>query len=407
MKTIYALSLCLTLLTTYSCSKDDSPKDEITGTLSVEEGKKQLEDNTVLLLEKIDNFKDSDALEEIIELAEYLKPSNSSKSNTFKKTSLNTISNISEAQASTQGLAAFSAKQAITILSEPTLLDEFNEEKGTYEWNANTEEFERTGDSDDIIYHIHYNNGKHAIFSFTDFNTSFAGSNNNEELPTLIKANLKIDNIVVFSQEYSATFQNGQLIPVKISNTTTIADFAFTTVYTNKNNQSITQSFNFKIGSETIIGYNYTANGDFNNENGEIEDIVDHADISFEFLNAVLQVNAKDTNFDSNKSLSINEQIDLLNSNIYAELSINTKSIAKSEFYKDQITYTNYFYNTNTGQYEEREVTEDSVNVRFLFEDGTTNDFDTYIDGSFTSIENKFDTVFEAYENLFGGISLD
>ena len=126
--------------------------------------------------------------------------------------------------------------------------------------------------------------------------------------------------------------------------------------------------------------------------------------MSFQFLNATLSIDAKDTGFDSDKELSIDEQIDLLNSNIIAELSINNKSIAKSTFYKDQDTYTDYVYNSNTQQWEEVEVSDDIVNAKFLFEDGTTNDFDTYFDGSFTSLEDKFETVFEAYEDLFSGI---
>ncbi len=403
MKKIYALALCSILLVNFSCGKDD----EVSPPLSTEEGKEQLEDNSIELLNKIEAFKNDDALNEIVELAEFLRPASTSKFGGFKETSLNTLSNISELPTtSSKGLIVFNAKQATTLVSETPLADDFNNEKGIYQWNADTEVFDKIDDSDDIIYNIAYN-GKTAVFSFTDFSTTIAGSGDNtEELPTLVKANLKIDNVVVFSQDFSASYQNEQLIPANISNTTTIGGFTFTTLYTNTNNTSIKQSFDIKVNNDVIIGYNFNANGNFNNEDGNVEDIIDNVAFSFQFLNANLSIEAVDTNLSSDEELSIDQQIALLNSNINAELSVNNKSVAKSQFYKDQDTYTDYIYNPNTQQYEETEVSEDIINMRFLFGDGTSSDFETYFDGSFTETQDKFETVFEAYETLFGDIDL-
>jgi len=239
----------------------------------------------------------------------------------------------------------------------------------------------------------------------TSFNTALAGDDNEQELPTGVIANLAINNKIVFSQEYNATLQSGQLIPAEIKNTTRIADFYFTTTYTNSNNNSITQSFDFKIKDETITAYQYTANGNFNNENVDaVEDLVDNATLSFQFLDANLTLEANDANLDSEKDYTVDEQISLLNTNTNAVLSINNREIATSQFYKDNGTYTTFVYNQATDEFEETEVSEDIVNARFLFSDGTTNDFETYIDGSFTSIEEKFEAVFNAYENLFSDI---
>lgn len=408
MKKIYALALCTALAFNFSCGSDDSePNDKVSGSLSVEEGKEQLEDNSIELLNKIDEFKDNDALTEIIELGEFLSSGSASKSGNFKNNVLNTISNVSSIENSNNGLAVFNAKQAVTIVSDTPLSDDYNDEKGTYLWNSDTEEFDRTGDSEDIIYNVNYNNGKVAVFSFTDFSTTIAGGDDTEELPTLVKANLKIDNVTVFTQNYSATFQSNQLIPAEINNTTTIGGFAFVTSYTNSNNTNINQSFEFKIDDDVITGYNYTANGNFNNEDGNVEDILNDVSLSFQFLDAKLTISANDNNFNSDSELSIDEQVTLLNSNINSELSINNKSIAKSQFYKDEDTYIDYTYNSTTQQWEEVEMTEDIVNVKFLFEDGTSSDFDTYIEGSFTELEDKFETVFDAYEDLFSDIQID
>lgn len=396
----YIITLCTILSLTLSCSSD-SDKEGSTNNdpLSVEAGKEELEENSISLLNEIEDFKDNDDLAEIIELAEFLSAEDES-TNIAKST----INNIASLKSKNQDIVTFNAKQAIAIVAETPAADEFEESKGVYTWNNTTEEFDKTEDSDAIIYNINYNN-KIAVFSVTNFSTSLAGESNDKELPTAAKANLKINNKIVFSQEYNATLQSGQLIPAKIENTTRIADFYFTTTYANSNNKSITQSFDFKIKDEIITAYQYTAKGNFNNENADaLEDIIDNITVSFQFLDANLTLDANDADLNSNEDLTVDEQVTLLNSNTNAVLSINNREIATSQFYKDKDTYLDYTYNQTTNDYEEVEVSEDIVNARFLFNDGTTNDFETYIDGSFTSIENKFEAVFDAYENLFSDI---
>ncbi|APY10146.1 hypothetical protein BWZ22_02365 [Seonamhaeicola sp. S2-3] len=403
MKKIFALALISTMLFNTSCSNnDDGDSNKLDGSLTVEEGKQQLEDNSIKLLNKIEEFKNDDALNEIIELAEYLSSSNTTKFSGFKSTALNSIENASSIQ-SKNSLIEFNAKQSLALASKNNLIFDFEAESGVYEWNADIEDFEKIGESDDIIYKISYNENKNAIYSFTDFASKTVEG---EELPTLAKANLKIDDITVFSQDYTATLQDNNLIPTKINNKTTIGGFVFETNYNNSNNAKIDQSFTFKIDSEVIIGYNYTAKGNFNNTDSEVTDIFDSVDFSFNFLDAKLNVSANDNDFDLDEELTIDEQIDLLNKNVNAILSINNKLIAESLFYKDQDTYTDYIYNETTESYEWDEVTEDIINVKFLFDDGTSSDFETYFEGSFTELEEKFEAVFEAYETLFEDVEI-
>ncbi|WP_067144961.1 hypothetical protein [Pseudotamlana agarivorans] len=404
MKKNLSLSLLsLLLILNISCGSDDSVEENTTP-LSIEEGKAQLEDNMIEALNKVDDFRNSDALDEIVELAEYLSNSSTSKVTTsFKKTTLSTINNLSSLK--TANITAFNAKQTTALVSETPLTDDYNEEKGIYEWNADTEEFDKTGDSDIIIYKVNYY-GKNAIFSFTNFNTTIE---NDEEVPTLVKANLKVDNTTVFSQEFTASFEDNGLIPSMVNNTTTIGGFKLITAYTNSNSALIKQSFDFKIDDDVITGYELIANGDFNNENDQIEDssiedVLNDFDLKFKVLNANLSLTANDKNFNSDDDLTIDEQIELLNNNIKGELSIKNRPLAKTEFYKDQDTYMDYEYDPNTQNWEEIEVSEEIINARFLFEDGSSSDFEAYFEGSFTELENKFEAVFEAYEKLFENI---
>lgn len=412
-KTISLTFLSFILALNISCGGDDVTETggpQITGALTVEEGKKQLEDNSIELINKVDAFQNDTELKEIIELAEFLSGANTTKPAKFKTTLFNTLNNASTLQTAKNSVI-YNSKQAVTILAETPLTDDFNEEKGMYLWDADAEDFLRTGDSEDIIYTINYNN-KAAVFTFTDFATTVTGNevdDNEVELPTLAKANLKINNNTVFSQDFSASFRGEQLIPTTIKNTTTLGGFTFTTSYTNANDSKITQSFEFKIDNCVINNFVYTANGNFSNldsdTDGNIEDFIDSSTFSFQFLDANLTITANDNNFDSEADLTIDQEIALLNNNIKGELSINNKSIAVSQFYKDQDTYTDFVFNPATNNFDEVEVSEDFSNIRFLFEDGTSNDFDTYFEGSFTELENKFETVFDAYEILFEDIN--
>lgn len=398
MKTIYTLLLLSLLTFNFSCKKDNEEETNQKTALKVEEGKEQLENNAINLLDKIESFKSDKALNEIIDLAEFLNNSIDDDEDVFfKKSALKTISNISES--SKKGIIAFNAKQSLSLIEEKTLLNDFNDEKGIYEWNDDIEDFEKVGNSDDIIYNISYNDGKKAVFSFTDFNTTIS---NDEELPTITKVNLKIDEVTVFSQEFTASYSNDQIIPKSLKNTIIIGDFSFKTTHSNSNNNTLTEAVEIKIIDDVLMSFENKIKGDFSDEDSEdVDDLLDNASMTFKFLDATLSISAKDTGIDFDKEYSMDETIALLNSNMSAELSVNNKLVAKSEFYKDQDTYTDWVYDSSTNSYEEEEVTEDIINVRFLFDDETTADFDTYFDGSFTKVTDKFDEVFEAYENLF------
>lgn len=399
-----------------SCSSDDDSSNnsnesgtpKIEGSLTPEEGKKQLEDNAIQLLNKIEDFENDSALNEIIELAEFLSADNSSPKhlNGFQLTAVNSIINLSNAKNSVLDTALNQ-----TTAVETTTLEDFNNEKGVYTWNPALKggegDFEKTGNSDDIIYNIAFN-GKNAVFTVSEFDMTFA--KDDAEVPTKAVAQLNIGSTTVFSQNYTASIDTGKTVPNNFSNTTKIGAFSLVTEYSNSNNQSLTQSFQFKIGNDVIAGYNYTTEGNFNeveNDSAEFTDVLDNATVSLQFLNATLVTKANDDNVNPESELTIDEVIELLNNNINSELIINNKSIAKNQFYKDQEEFPVFNFDPNTGDLNETTETEDIINARFLFEDGTTADFDTYFDNSFSNTEDKFESVFDVYTNLFEDINFN
>ncbi len=403
MKQIKAILLTLILVVSYACdSTDDSgaKEDEITGSLTVEEGKKQLEENSIKVLDKVESFESDDALNDIVELAEYLSNSNLEKSSGFTKKMFGTIKNIAAIQNDSQDPIVFNAKQSVMFFRDKPLANDFNDEKGIYSWNPNTEEFEKTGMSDDIIYNVNYNSNV-AIFSITDFETKETDNEDLDEVPTLAAASLKINNTTVFTQKYSGSFNGNEVIPSAINNETAIGEFSFVTEVTNADNKSSKQSLNFKIGDCLILGFENKLNGNFSDEEAEVDVLFDNTTATIQVLDAKIVTTGIDDNFDEDADLTINEAVTLLNTNVNSELSINNKSIAKSLFYKDEDTYTTFEFNPNTNEFDEVEMTEDILNVKFVFEDETSSDFDTYFDGSFTALEDKLETVFDAYEMLF------
>lgn len=380
MKKIFSLLLCATFVLA-SCGSDDDGGRK-SGSFGIEEGKAKLEDNSVEILKKIEAFENDSALQLIVELAEFLSRENDTEFKTTENTALKSITNIASV-AEDGDVFAMNVNQLTTIAAEESLLADFDDETGIYQWNETIEDFEKIGESSDIIYNVSYN-GKTAVFSFTDFNATIINSDLLEdELPTLAKLNLKINNTVVFSQDYNATFEQGKAVPIAMNNTLKIGEFSFVVAHTKTANTVVDQSFSFNIGDEAITAYALKANGDFSTEEGLVEDIVDNATVSFTFLDAVLSLTAN-ANIFSDSALSLSEEVNLLNSNVNGELSIEGKSIAKTQFYEDQ----------------------DSINARFLFEDTTTADFGVYIDGSFGEVEAKFEEVFDAYERLFANVDL-
>ncbi len=369
-------------------------KPPVEASLTVEEGKEKLEDNSIELLNKLDSFSDDTALEQIVELAEFLTASDEASDNV----AVTTVANVASLKEN-KDIVLVGAKQ-LAIVSQP-LKEDFNEDKGVYEWNDDSDDFVKVSDSDDLIYNIDYD-GNTAVFSVTDFNSTIV---EDEEFPVLTNASLTINGTKVFEQTYTATFTNGLTVPTSLQNETSIGGLEFLISHS-RSNAKITQSINFSIDDTAVLGYTTTANGDFSDEDNSVEGILDNSTVSLTLLDANLFITANDNNLDSNADLSIDEEIELLNNNVEAQLSIDGSLVANSQFYKDQDTYTDYFYDADTDTFQSVEVSEDIVNARFLFDDESTVDFDTYFNDSFTEAETKFESVFDAFEDLFGDIDL-
>lgn len=404
-KIISSILIISTLL--FSCSSDDgggSKNDDnpdpdepvITGEFStVEEGKNALENNAIEILEKIEDFNNDSALEQIIELAEFLY----TEDETIEEDQIDiasTIVNITNLGAKNIDLATFNSRQSKAFAD--TLQGDFDESTGVYDYDEATDDFVKTAESDDVIYNIAYN-GKNATFTISDFETSFF-TPESEEVPTSVKSNLVIDGVTVFTQELSASVDTGKYLPNSYSGSIKIGELSLESELLNTGNNTITESISFKIGDSTIMYLGTTASGNFNDidNNGDeidsdIEDVLSTSKLTMSLLNMSVTFDGK---VPSDYSSENEPTVDLLNDNIDIQLSVDNKLVANGEFYTETfIEYDTYFNGT---EYVTEEYETESLNIRFKFPDDTTSDFDTYFTDSFGSVEDKFTSVFELFE---------
>lgn len=379
----------------YSCGGNDSTEsgEELTP-LTVEQGKQELEDNSLAFLTEIDNYKNDDALTEIKEIADVLLLETESKSVASKN-----FNNLIDLQSGKKDIISFNS----STFNDVSLIDDYNAETGIYEWNKSTEEFDKTGDSNNIIYKVSYNN-KNAEFIVSNFKTT-TFTTDNEEVPTSLKSSLKIDGKEIFSQTYSASVDNGKYLPNSVTNSVKLGELTIATKLINESNKTLKFETSFSIGKTSLMSYYVAASGNFNeidtkgdniSEDTKIEDILDSSEFSMSFLNAKITGKVTEPSTIPEDDISTEEAVNLLNENVLIDITVNNKSVAKGEFYIDE--YEDGYYDWN-GNYIEETYTD--PNLRLLFSDGTTADFDTYFGQGFSSVEGKFDDVIDSYTAKF------
>jgi len=150
------------ILGLYSCGSDsaDNNGEELTP-FTVEQGKLELEDNAIAFLAEIDSYKNDNALTEIEDISDALLIDVAGKSIASK-----TFNNLSNLQSGKIDIIAFNS----SVFEDISLMDDYNEQTGIYQWNSATEEFDKTEESNNIVYKIAYNN-KNAEFVVSDFKT--------------------------------------------------------------------------------------------------------------------------------------------------------------------------------------------------------------------------------------------
>lgn len=329
----------------WSCSKDDVTETptQNSNPISVEEGKTILQENGITLMNEMDAFQDDPAITAIEEIAQLFQLDNL---NPIDNILIGTLTNAVLVKNKKIDPAKFLKIQTITVSTpEESLMNNFNEQKGEYTWNDETQKFDKTATSSSSIVYIRNYNGKIGKLSLTNFSTANHISNN--EIPTSLNINLSVNNSTVFNHSYSASISNNSYIPNNINHIINLGTLTITQKFTHTNNNQGLLENSIHINNKPLTSFTGKVIGDFAeiNNTGKntkefIYNLLSATGTSITIMDATFTMDTKiKPDLNSLGNLSLDEQINYLNSNIDSKLLVKGQQIAKGSFIKKEYTY--------------------------------------------------------------------
>ena len=414
MKTIkFAVIFMALVLVQYSCKKDDTDEDTPATKVSVAEGKSIIEKSATDMLNKADAFRSDNAVSELQELSDYLDQNMTQNKSMNKSYSIFRYfvglgDAVADAKIDVKGLAS---EQTRTMNSDD-LWDDYSEETGVYVWNLSIGDFEKTADSDNIDYSITYTvNGvtKSATFLVSNFSIR----NINPDFDQVVKSvdvSFKIGTTEYFNYHLASDYSN--YLPTSLSSSLTFGGLSSTVSLSNVGNATLTTETKIILDGTQLLKYKTKTTGDFsmldNGQDVEEEDVPNvYQTVSAELtiLNLVVssssQVATIATWMNEHPDAAAQEEADAMNNN--TDISITTTNnqiIASAEFYVRLDEWTDSEWDESTQTWIEVPRTDEVVDIRFLFNDGTSSDFETYFGEGFQAVEDQFDSVFDSYEDM-------
>lgn len=331
---------------------------------------------------------------------------------------------------------------------------------GIYAWNSSSQAWDYTETGDAIVFQFpstEEGTSNNASLTASDYRGYTGGFDYDldeytGDLPEHIKVELKVDNSALMTFEFNATYNsNGE--PTDVSSSISMDAFSMSASMYNHSNTEAGMSTELKYNSEILIAASVDATGNWspdnienntvtvydtvyeeiwNPETGEWEEtdviwyieewtevngenILTEGNMTFQVMNTKAVGNAKikeliegekniweddeEEGFDDDAATIA--MADLINENVdlkvrYAD---NNEIIAIAEAYTYDDTYTDYIWNEETYQYEEVEVTEKEIGMRFKFGDGSTIDAETYFEDGFDDLTQEFEDWMDYLED--------
>jgi hypothetical protein len=389
-----------------SCKDDEVKKEESEfevpttySELSVEQNKANLEDNGVELVNNLTEFKNTAGIQSTISFSDVL---NSAEFSGGRKDM-----NSNKAIFAIKKLASFaknkkSGSDIFTGLraqeGEPSSAQElFDELVGTYTYNKTTNTWDETATTGKIIFKFpstktgSTNNAEFVIYDYAGVvipNVTI-GDDYTGDLPTSLKADLKVDGTVQLSYTFAASYNNSGE-PTSISTAITIGPFKLS--FEAKNTTTVVSAdYALTHSGKNLISFGAAANGNFTTGNLETSenpgDVATSASAYFQLLNIKFagDVNIKALADGLEGSPPASQSVKLLNDNyklsvFYAD---SKKLIARTEFYVATDGLDEY------------------ADVRLIFADGSKADLETYTDVGFQEIQDALEAFASDVEDDF------
>lgn len=414
-----------------SCKKDDEADVNPIATpenfseLSVEENKKNLEDNGITMVNELTDLKNTSAIQTTISLSYFLDLADPLtedvpeggrvKASSSKYSIIKAVSEFGKRDSDTKVI--FDAMRATSEEDPETAQEIYDDLVGTYSWNTAAQDWDFVGGSDKIIFEFPstesgtLNNAVYTIHSYAGITTPSSPLSDDYvgDFPSGLSLDLTVNGDKVMEYSFAASYNNdGE--PTSVSTSLTLVPFKYEVSLTN-NSKDIAVKYSLKNNGKILIDMGIGVNGNFttdaveNSEDGS--DVVNTGYAYFQLLDVKLagDVNAKALIQDGE---SIEEDaaqmVASLNKNVNLTLfyvSANAK-IADTEFYVreavDQSCYYEYDYDIENYVEICEDFPYEEESIRLVFADDSKMDLDTYAEGSFSDLEADFEALLEALE---------
>lgn len=396
----------------FSCKKDkeEEPSTQTLTEVSVTEGKSLIEDSAVDMINKADNFRTDAAVVGMHELSDYLDQNMITTRIEGTPQIFNYFLSLGEAVSSGKIDVKDLSTRQIKTMRSGGLYQDYNEETGIFVWNAGEGDFIKTGESSDINYSINYMvNGvaKSASFIVSNFSIKTIDM---EEIVKSVNVSFKIDAVEYLGFSLASAYSN--YLPTSINATLIFGALSAELSFDNSSNTSLNAEGKIKLDNSVLFKNKYAATGNFTTiDNGEevteenSESIFNSASTELTILSLVLSADMNlqpvAAYINANPEADIDAVVAKLNENSTILLkTTNNQKIADGEFYAATYEYSDFEYNENTGEYMEVTYSEQEMDIRFVFEDGTRSDFETYFGEGFQTMEDQFNSMYDSYESM-------
>ncbi len=322
-----------------------------------------------------------------------------------------------------QELVYASLRQAKSLENDSTIEMGFNDLKGTYEWNANTQKWDKTSGNDLILKFPSTKNQTTNNASYVVEYTPYNGTVYNKDLigntPQKVVAKLTVDSKTLVQFNFDAAY-NADGIPSLLEANLKVESYNFNTKLV-LTSPLVSYNYAFTHNGSNILSMGTSLTGNFTkahleslNENtvSKVEDINKVAtsmNAYIQVMNVKLEGNgnvngivADVTAKGGSKDMSRANQVDVLNKNLVLKafyVSTGVK-IAHSEFYVDK--YTNTYNTWENGQQVTKTEEKEDVNIRLVFDDASKADLETYFGSGFDKLSNDFTQFINDMKSRYG-----
>lgn len=392
--------------------------------LTIEQNKEKIQDDALATMTKLDgmtNLKAVYALQDLNNLIGSAEMPEAPALQTVSKL----LAPIAGMKKDVKGLTKLRSIKA-SIEEVSAIMDNYG---GVYTYKPSTNEFTRVANSNEITFNFPIgtsstNNGKLTINNVT-VKTSTDPNLEGQEFPKTLNVNLLKSNASILSLAWTASYDEN-CVPLAMSTVLNFAEgYKFSQTFTNSKTD-LNWEFSYTLNNANILSGKFNSKGTFDNDALSQEDLMDDAEslnLVLDSANVTVQLgNIKvtgllgfdrfmtefDDTFNGEMEGSESDYVKLARiSNKYVKLYVlyadEKTVIAKSHFYKREVTdgYWSYYWNGN--EYVQQWI-EDSyfdMGLQFEFKDGSYYD-QSFFDEGFDDLQTAFEDMINEFETSYG-----